>query len=70
LRLAAVRDAGAEWLLASSHPPTRPASLDLTGNPTWRGLQIIDTAAGRSDDDTQHRRSSVFRKRPSAVPKI
>jgi hypothetical protein len=34
------------------HPSTRPASLDLTGNPTWRGLQIIDTVAGGPDDDT------------------
>ena len=37
-RFAAVRDADAEWLLASWHPSTRPASLDLTDNPTWRGL--------------------------------
>ena len=51
-RFAAVRDADAEWLLASWHPSTRPASLDLTGNPTWRGLQIIDTVAGGPDDDT------------------
>lgn len=51
-RFAAVRDANAEWLLASWHPSTRPASLDLTGNPTWRGLQIIDTVAGGPGDDT------------------
>ena len=51
-RFAAVRDADAEWLLASWHPSTRPARLDLTGNPTWRGLQIIDTVAGGPDDDT------------------
>ena len=51
-RFAAFRDADAEWLLASWHPSTRPASLDLTDNPTWRGLQIIDTIAGGPDDDT------------------
>ena len=51
-RFAAVRDADAEWLLASWHPSTRPASLDLTDNPAWRGLQIIDTVAGGPDDDT------------------
>jgi SEC-C motif-containing protein len=51
-RFAAVRDADAEWLLASWHPSTRPASLDLTDNPTWRGLRIIDTVAGGPDDDT------------------
>jgi len=50
-RFAAVRDADAERLLASWHPSTRPASLDLTDNPTWRGLQIIDTVAGGPDDD-------------------
>jgi SEC-C motif-containing protein len=33
-RFAAVRDADAEWLLASWYPSTRPASLDLTDNPT------------------------------------
>src|ERR1700722_13198208 len=26
-------------------------SLGLTGNPTWRGLQVIDTLAGGPDDD-------------------
>lgn len=51
-RFAAVRDADAEWLLGSWHPSPRPASLDLTDNPTWRGLQIIDTVAGGPDDDT------------------
>ena len=51
-RFAAVRDADAEWLLASWHPSTRPASLGPTDNPTWRGLQIIDTVAGGPDDDT------------------
>ena len=50
-RFAAVRDAGAEWLLVSWHPSTWPASLGLTGNPTWRGLQVIDTVAGGPDDD-------------------
>ena len=51
-RFAAFRDADAEWLLASWHPSTRPASLDLTDNPAWRGLQIIDTVAGGPGDDT------------------
>lgn len=51
-RFAAFKEADAEWLLASWHPSTRPTTLDLEDNPTWRGLQIIDTAGGGPDDDT------------------
>ena len=51
LRVHAMREPDAAWLLASWHPSTRPAALDLTGNPTWRGLQIVDTVAGGPDDD-------------------
>lgn len=51
-RFAAFRDADADWLLASWYPSARPASLDLTDNPAWRGLQIIDTVAGGPGDDT------------------
>lgn len=51
-RFAAFRDGDVEWLLASWHPSTRPATLDLTDNPRWRGLQIVDTVDGGEDDDT------------------
>ncbi len=51
-RFDAFRDGDADWLLASWHPSTRPRSLDLSGNPRWRGLQIVDTVAGGPDDDT------------------
>ena len=51
-RFEAFRHGDAEWLLASWHPSTRPASLDLTQNPRWRGLQIVDTVAGTAADDT------------------
>jgi SEC-C motif domain protein len=51
-RFEAFRDGDAAWLLASWHPSTRPATLDLSDNPTWRGLQIIDTVAGGPDDET------------------
>ena len=51
-RFEAFRDGDAEWLLASWHPSTRQASLDLTQNPRWRGLQIVDTVAGIAADDT------------------
>ncbi|MDF0530459.1 YchJ family metal-binding protein [Tsukamurella sp. 8F] len=49
-RFAAFRDADADWLSASWHVSTRPAAVDLSGNPTWRGLQIVDTVAGGPDD--------------------
>lgn len=40
------------YLLASWHPLTRPASLELDADLTWRRLQIVDTVAGGVDDDT------------------
>jgi SEC-C motif-containing protein len=50
-RFEAFKNGDAAWLLASWHPSTRPATLDLTNNPAWRGLQIVDTVAGRPTDD-------------------
>lgn len=50
-RFEAFRDGDFAWLLASWHPSTRPTRLDPSGNPRWRGLQIIDTVAGGVDDD-------------------
>lgn len=37
-------------LLASWHPSTRPAQLDLDDDVQWRRLQIVDTVAGGPDD--------------------
>jgi SEC-C motif-containing protein len=34
------------YLLASWHPSTRPARLDLDPELTWRRLQIVDTGEG------------------------
>lgn len=51
-RFAAFRDGDADWLIRSWHPETRPAQLDLAGNPTWRGLQILGATAGGPADDT------------------
>ena len=51
-RFEAFRSGDADWLLASWHPSTRPAALDLSHNPRWRGLQIVDTVAGTAADDT------------------
>ncbi|MGP5929310.1 YchJ family protein [Corynebacterium glyciniphilum] len=50
-RFDAFRRADDDWLLRTWHPTTRPAQLDLSDNPVWRGLQIIDTVAGGVDDD-------------------
>lgn len=51
-RFAAFRDGDAAWLLASWHPSTRPAELELDEDVRWRGLQIVDTVAGAATDDT------------------
>ncbi len=51
-RFEAFRDGNVDWLLRSWHSSTRPASLDLHDNPTWRRLQIVDTVAGGPEDDT------------------
>ncbi len=41
-----------EYLLASWHPDTRPASLQLDGETRWRRLQLVDTVAGGPADET------------------
>ncbi len=38
------------YLLASWHPSTRPATLDLDDGTVWRRLQIVDTVAGGASD--------------------
>jgi SEC-C motif-containing protein len=49
-RFAAFKRGDADWLLRTWHPSTRPRTLDLTDNPHWRGLQIIDTVHGEEGD--------------------
>ncbi|CUU65996.1 YchJ family protein [Corynebacterium variabile] len=44
-RFHAFKDADADWLLYTWHPSTRPESLDLSDNPSWRGLQIVEFRA-------------------------
>jgi SEC-C motif-containing protein len=39
-----------DYLLASWHPSTRPAALELDADVVWRRLQIVDTVAGGPDD--------------------
>lgn len=50
-RFEAFRSGDGAWLLASWHPSTRPSSLDLSDNTTWRQLQIVATLRGGPDDD-------------------
>ena len=38
------------YLLTSWHPSTRPASLELDADTSWRRLQIVDVVAGGPDD--------------------
>lgn len=40
----------AGYLLASWHPSTRPARIDLDENVRWRRLQIVDTVRGGEGD--------------------
>ena len=51
-RFDAFRDSDVKWLLASWHPSTRPAVIDLGSNPQWRGLQIVDVVDGAAQDVT------------------
>ncbi|WP_243697224.1 YchJ family protein [Aeromicrobium phragmitis] len=51
-RFAAFQRGDADWLLESWHSSTRPPEIDLSDNPRWRGLQILDTVDGGIDDDT------------------
>lgn len=50
-RFDAFRGGDAQWLLASWHPTTRPSEIDLTENPQWRGLQIVDVVDGLPGDE-------------------
>lgn len=42
----------AAYLLASWHPLTRPATLELDAGTVWRRLQIVDVVAGGEGDET------------------
>ncbi|ART71487.1 hypothetical protein BTO20_25680 [Mycobacterium dioxanotrophicus] len=42
----------ADYLIATWHPETRPKRLDLDDGIVWRRLQIVDTDAGGTDDET------------------
>lgn len=47
-----------DYLLASWHPSTRPADMDLDGDVTWRRLQIVDSAVGVVEFRASYRTSA------------
>jgi len=49
-RFSAFARGDAAYLLASWHPSTRPRTLEVDADVTWRRLQIVDTVAGGVDD--------------------
>lgn len=50
-RFAAFKAGDGAWLLCTWHPSTRPAEIDLTDNPRWRGLQVLRTQGGLPGDE-------------------
>lgn len=51
-RFSAFARGRADYLMSSWHPGTRPTRLELDEHVVWRRLQIVDTEAGGTDDDT------------------
>ncbi|MFF3064568.1 YchJ family protein [Oerskovia sp. NPDC057915] len=70
-RYAAFAVGDADYLLATWHPSTRPADLDLDDDVTWRRLDVVATSAGGPLDRTgvvefvAHYRSAATRERGS-----
>ncbi|MBD7981609.1 YchJ family protein [Oerskovia sp. Sa2CUA9] len=70
-RYAAFAVGDADYLLATWHPSTRPAELDLDDDVTWRRLDVVATSAGGPLDRTgvvefvAHFRSAETRERGS-----
>lgn len=50
-RFEAFKRGDAAWVLRTWHPSSRPTELDLSDNPRWRGLQILDVLDGGVGDD-------------------
>ncbi|MCB4208731.1 preprotein translocase [Arthrobacter sp. UM1] len=50
-RYEAFRSLDAAHLLATWHPSTRPADLELDPETEWRALRVIDTVRGGVNDD-------------------
>ncbi len=50
-RFSAFALSDAAYLLATWHPSTRPASLELSGELVWERLEILGVTGGGEDDD-------------------
>lgn len=50
-RYSAFATGDAAWLLASWHPSTRPAALDLDDDVVWRRLDVLAVRGGGPFDD-------------------
>lgn len=49
-RFSAFAVGDAAYLIASWHPSTRPASLELSTDLEWRRLEVLGATAGAKDD--------------------
>jgi SEC-C motif-containing protein len=50
-RYAAYACGDADYLFRTWHPLTRPTDVTIDADIIWRGLEVIDTAAGGIDDE-------------------
>jgi SEC-C motif-containing protein len=50
-RYAAYVRGDSDYLFRTWHPRTRPTDAAVGGDVVWKGLEVIDTAAGGIDDD-------------------
>ena len=48
-RYSAFVSGDADYLLATWHPTTRPAGLDLSDGPAWQGLEVLAATGGLLD---------------------
>ncbi len=39
-----------DWVFVTWHPRTRPDDVDASGGEEWRGLEILDTVDGGTED--------------------
>ena len=63
-RFTAFAVAEPEYLLASWHPRTRPASLELDESILWQRLDVLRTSGGPFDDAARVAFAAHYRSRP------
>jgi SEC-C motif-containing protein len=57
----------ADYLYRTWHPRTRPADVTVDPGVIWKSLEITDTAAGGSDDETGEVEFTAVFRDPAAV---